>query len=155
MQILMGELQPSQIQAIYFIGQGQEAPDTVTKVDLNDIIRALCHILGWIETASRSNETLLPIEASEQKMKIQEGDIIVQEKIAVDTPEISDNNLSNIDLNKKLSSDESAGNELEAEVARNVNPTLNSEVQNQKAIDPSDFSEKHPVDVNAVSYSSV
>ena len=30
MQILMGELQPSQIQAIYFIGQDQEAPDTVT-----------------------------------------------------------------------------------------------------------------------------
>ena len=60
MQILMGELQPIQIQAIYFIGQGQEVPDTVTKVDLTDIIRALCQILGWIETASCSKETLMP-----------------------------------------------------------------------------------------------
>ena len=62
MQILMGELQQFQIQAIYFIGQGQEMPETVTKVDLTNIIRVLCKILGWIEAERSPKESPLSIE---------------------------------------------------------------------------------------------
>ena len=62
MQILMGELQQIQIQAIYFIGQGQEMPETMTKVDLTNIIRVLCKILGWIEAESSPQKSPLSME---------------------------------------------------------------------------------------------
>ena len=73
MQLLMGELQQSQIQAIYFIGQGQEIPGTVTKIDLTSIIRVLCKILGWIETEICPKESPLPIERPGKKLYGKQG----------------------------------------------------------------------------------
>ena len=87
MQILMGELQQIQIQAIYFIGQGQEMPETVTKVDLTSIIRVLCKILGWIEAESSPKEKPLLIERPRKElMKENNNEEITKENIDLETP---------------------------------------------------------------------
>ena len=90
MQILMGELQQTQIQAIYFIGHGQEMPETVTKVDLTSIIRVLCKILGWIEAESSPKESPLSIERPRKKSNDQaenNSEESTKENIDMDTSE--------------------------------------------------------------------
>ena len=53
MQILMAELQPKEMSAIYnaihSIGVGKDIVDTVSKQDLIKMIGFLCQKLGWIE----------------------------------------------------------------------------------------------------------
>ena len=49
-QILLAELQPLEIGAIYLMGSGcKEIPETVSKQILMNIITFLCERLGWIE----------------------------------------------------------------------------------------------------------
>ena len=49
MQILMGELQQSEMCAIYLMGLGKEMTQKVTKTDLTNITRVKCKNLKWIE----------------------------------------------------------------------------------------------------------
>ena len=63
-QILLAELQPIEMGAIYLMGAGsEEIPDTVTKRILMNIITFLCEKLDWIRrpgsTAQAMAESLL------------------------------------------------------------------------------------------------
>ena len=58
MQILMGELQPNEIWAIYLMGLGKEMADIVTKLDLTRIISILCKKLNWTEADEDSLDLL-------------------------------------------------------------------------------------------------
>ena len=116
MQILMGELQQFQIQAIYFIGQGQEMPETVTKVDLTNIIRVLCKILGWIEAESSPKESPLSIERPVVKSNDKaesNSEESTKENIDMDTSKMSN------DLNRKRLYDNSARNIAAANIVDN------------------------------------
>ena len=56
-EVLMAELQPNEMGAIYMMGFGREMPDSVTKYHLTKIIAVLCEKLGWIETDEHKNST--------------------------------------------------------------------------------------------------
>ena len=59
MKILMVELQPNEMGAIYLMGLGQEIPDYITRLDLTNIIALLCKKLGWIQSNEDSTESIL------------------------------------------------------------------------------------------------
>ena len=157
MQILMGELQQIQIQAIYFIGQGQEMPETVTKVDLTNIIRVLCKILGWIEAENSPKESPLSIERPVVKFNDKaenNSEESTKKNINLDTSKMEKNNSLSIYLNKELISDDSSRNVETANIVYNPSITAISEVQNKDAIDPLDFSQEQSEDINEVSRES-
>ena len=56
-EVLMAELQPNEMGAIYMLGFGREMPDSVTKYHLTKIIAVLCEKLGWIEMDEHKNST--------------------------------------------------------------------------------------------------
>ena len=49
MQLLMGELDPNEMWAIYLMGLGKQMTEKVTKSNLTNIIKVLCKNLNWIE----------------------------------------------------------------------------------------------------------
>ena len=59
MKILMVELQPNEMGAIYLMGLGQEIPDYITKLDLTNIIALLCKKLGWTQSNEDPTKSIL------------------------------------------------------------------------------------------------
>ena len=57
-EILITELCPSEMMAIYFMGAGSKMPENVSKEDLTRIIHAVCMKLDWVEEDQANNETM-------------------------------------------------------------------------------------------------
>ena len=56
MQVLMEQLQQSELWAFYLMAIGEEMTEKVTKAHLTNIIRVLCKNLKWIEVNPDSNQ---------------------------------------------------------------------------------------------------
>ena len=96
-QILLAELQPIEMGAIYLMGAGSEdIPDTVTKRILMNIITFLCEKLDWIERSKIPSESLTVTFSDgnnenilEKSSKNHSNDIVVNDKTPNNKSEIS------------------------------------------------------------------
>ena len=57
-EVLITELCPTEMMAIYFMGAGSKMPENVSKEDLTRIIHAVCMKLDWVEEDQENNETM-------------------------------------------------------------------------------------------------
>ena len=105
MQILMGELQPNEIWAIYLMGLGKEMADIVTKLDLTRIISILCKKLNWTEADEDSLDLLFDDEEDISTLEnISSLDTSLKEEIPGNSETMTDSNSANTYLQEEVKS---------------------------------------------------
>ena len=68
--LLLSELQPNQVLAVYMMGTGTDMPENVTKGDLIKIIGLLCQKLNWTQNEDEQDQTPPIIEESTGAEKV-------------------------------------------------------------------------------------
>ena len=69
-EILVTELLPAEMMAIYLMASGSAMPGKVSKEDLTKVIRILCKKLDWIE--DEEDDTIIPSAILSQSLVIDE-----------------------------------------------------------------------------------